>query len=261
MSTPNQDVVQKMLLQMRNSFLEDIPDRLYRLEVLLLGMEERGVDADSFNEFYRIIHSLKGSGGTFGLHIITTICHQLEDILNLTGDSKKESPQLLTVGQQFIDLLHLAVTQIKAGLQDFPEIKNRLNELRSQVSSKQFMVLVVDNSKLSTQLYLQAIAGLPVHPVLVTDGYQALERALNEPFDLLITTNEIPVLRGVALIGALKLSESSSRHIKAILVTSNKEVSVKVSRSTDADYTIFKDSKLLQNLHEKTMLALALGGV
>lgn len=48
-------------------FLEELPERMDRLDQLLIGMEQHGVDSKSFNEFYRTIHSLKGSGGTFGM--------------------------------------------------------------------------------------------------------------------------------------------------------------------------------------------------
>ena len=79
MNSTNSDTFQQMLLQLRKTFLEDMPEKLDRLESLLLEIEKNGDGGEVFNELYRIVHSLKGSGGTHGLHIITTICHQLED--------------------------------------------------------------------------------------------------------------------------------------------------------------------------------------
>jgi chemotaxis protein histidine kinase CheA len=64
MNSANSDTFQQMLLQLRNSFLDEIPEKLDRLDQLLVGMEKSGIDSESFNEFYRIIHSL--SSGTFG---------------------------------------------------------------------------------------------------------------------------------------------------------------------------------------------------
>lgn len=258
MSSINSDTFQQMLLQLRNTFLDDMPERLDCLESLLFAMKNNGTDGEVFNEFYRIIHSLKGNGGTFGLHIITTVCHQLEDLLNTTDGGTKFTPARIDTSMNYVDLLRLTVEQINAGNTNFPQIEERLGELRKQLDQKQFTVLLIDNSKLSTQIYLQALAELPVRPVVMADGLQALMRILTEPFDLLITTNEIPVLNGVALIGALKLSSAKNSHMQTILVTSNKKIAVHLNRTTDADYIIVKDSELAKNLIDSTKRALAI---
>jgi CheY-like chemotaxis protein len=86
-----------------------------------------------------------------------------------------------------------------------------------------------------------------VQAMIMHDGLQALMRALTETFDLIITTNEIPLLNGVALIGALKLSDSRNRNAKTILITANKNIASIRKRASDADY-IIKDAKLPKNL-------------
>ena len=258
MSSINSDTFQQMLLQLRNTFLEEIPEKLDRIDQLLVTMEKSGVDSEPFNEFYRIIHSLKGSGGTFGLHIITTICHQLEDLLNTTEGGAKYTPALIAISLNYVDLLRMVLEQIHAGNESFPQIEERLNKLRKQLSQKNFSVLLVDNSKLSTNIYLRILSELPVQTVVVTDGIFALTRALTEPFDLIITTNEIPVLNGVALIGAIKLSDSKNRNTGTILITSNKNLTATCNRATDPDYTVIKDAKLAQNLADAARRALSI---
>ena len=260
MSATNSDAFQRMLLQLRNTFLEDIPEKLDRLDQLLVAMEKTGVDSESFNEFYRIIHSLKGSGGTFGLHIITTICHQLEDLLNTSDGGTKYTPALISISLNYVDLLRVTLEQIHAGNTNFPQVEEQLSKLRKQLAQKKFTMLLVDNSKLSTQMYLHVLSGLPVQTVVMNDGILALTRALTEPFDLIISTNEIPMLSGSALIGALKLSDSKSRNTKTILVTSNKAIAATKHRSTDPDYTVIKDVNFAQNLAAATRYALSITG-
>lgn len=260
MSSINSDTFQQMLRQLRDTFLEDIPEKLDRLDQLLVAMEKSGVDSESFNEFYRIIHSLKGSGGTFGLHIITTICHQLEDLLNTTDGGAKYTPALIAASLSYVDLLRMVLEQIHAGNESFPQIEEQLNKLRKRLSPKQSTVLLVDNSKLSTSIYLKILSELPVKAVVMNDGIFALTRALTEPFDLIITTNEIPMLSGAALIGALRLSDSRSRNTKTILITSNKSLTTAKHRVTDADHVIIKDAKLAQNLTDAVKRALPSSG-
>lgn len=256
MSNVNPEVFQQMLLKLRNAFLEDVPEKLDRLDQLLLLMEQSGVDRESFNEFYRITHSLKGSGGTHGLNIITTICHQLEDLLNITHGGEKFTPSLIGVSLGYVDLLRIAVEQIHTENMDFTQIEQRLLEMRNQLHQKQYTVMIVESSKLLPQIYQQALAELPVRAVVVVDGLTALRRVLTEPFDVLITAFEIPVLNGVALIGALKLSGAMNRNIKTILITSNQAVAAKKNRATDADYRLIKDDKIAQNLLNTTRMAL-----
>lgn len=138
MNPINSGAFQQMLLQLRNTFLEDMPEKLDRLENLLLEMEKNGVDSDAFGEFYRIIHSLKGSGGTFGLHIITTICHQLEDLLNTTEGGAKYTLALIATSMDYVDLLRVATEQIHAGNTSFPEIEERLSKQLSQKNSRYY---------------------------------------------------------------------------------------------------------------------------
>lgn len=245
-----------MLLQLRLAFLEELPEKLDHLDNILLEIEKNGAGNDIFNELYRIVHSLKGSGGTHGLHIITTICHQLEDLLNTTSSGTKFTPTLANISLAYVDLLRVASQKLITGSDIFTEIEEQLQTLRKQLSQKKFTVLIVDNSKLTSQIFIQALAELPIQPVLITDGLQALMRVLTEPFDLLITTNEIPVLNGSALIGALKLSRTKKAHIKTILITSNKEITGHKHRSTDADYIIVKNAQIGESLLESTKHAL-----
>lgn len=254
-STP--DPLQAVLRQLRGTFLEELPEKFDRLEYLLLEMERNGANTESFNEAYRIVHSLKGSGGTFGLHIITTICHQMEDLLNTTEGGTKFTPRLVAFSLKYLDLLQLAAEQINAGAESFLQVEQQLADLRQQLAPKHFSVLLANNSKLETSICLQTLSNLPVHAVVINDGLEALARALSEHFDLVITANEIPRLNGIALVGALKLSESSLPHIKTILLTSNKAV-IKPDACINADHIILKDGKLSQNLAEAVKSALGI---
>lgn len=255
-TSTNLDAFQQMLLQMRNAFIADVPEKLDQLDNLLFGLEKNGFDSESFNTLYRIVHSLKGSGGTHGLHIITTICHQLEDFLGSLNSQTKFTPELINFCLSYVDLLRTATKQIQIDQDDFQEIENKLPLLRQQFSKKQFTVLIVDNSKLSTQIYLQLFSKMSVNTVAMSDGLQALTRALTEHFDLLITGNEIPSLTGAAIIGALRLSNSPNSHIKSILITANKDCCNDLKRYTDANYVIMKDAKWAENLADAVNRAL-----
>ena len=67
-----------------------------------------------------------------------------------------------------------------------------------------------------------------------------------EYFDLLITSTEVAMLNGRALIAALNLSQTGRQKTRSILLTSQKDLHCK--RSTDPDCIIHKDADFLDAL-------------
>lgn len=248
----NTEMLQKMLRQMRNVFLEEMAERLDPLDNLLLAMEKQGKASDEdFNDLYRGIHSIKGSGGTYGIHIISTICHQFEDQLNSVADHLSALPQaFFDHAFNYVELIRATADQARKGADSFPEIEKTLLELHDKTFAVERAILVVEGSRLSSKMYLQALTGLPVHTVTMENGYDALLRAMNEPFDILITSLEVPVLNGRALIGALRLSSSPNRNISTILLTSNTELEKQKKRASDANYVIVKNPAAMAHLHD-----------
>jgi HPt (histidine-containing phosphotransfer) domain-containing protein len=247
-SNPGAAAFQQMLAQLRAAFLAELPEKLNHLESLILALEQSSGIDEPFHDLYRSVHSLKGSGGTHGLHIITAICHQQEDLLTATASKGSASKETIGNLLAYVDLLRQAVGEISQGHTAFPLVEQKLAELRQALSAKLYSVLLVDNSKLSTSIYLQILKGFPVRAIVVDDGYLALMRILTEPFDLLISANEIPILNGAALIGALRLSHSKNQAIKTVLITSNAKIVQHRKRNTDADYIIPKDAHIAKNL-------------
>lgn len=242
------DAFHQALLKLRESYLEELPEKLDRLEHLLLEIERNSADSETLDEVFRIVHSMKGSGGTFGLHILTTICHELEDLFSTAGGGASFGKNLVSASLSYVDLLRLAHEKYQTGDESFTQVDEQLNNLRKQVAPRVSTILLVENSKLSTNLYLHVLSELPVKVVVMNDGPNALIRALTEPFDLIITNHELPVLNGRALIAAVKLADATRRKPKTILITSNKKLASARNRTADPDCTLFKDANLAQHL-------------
>lgn len=246
-----QDSVQQMLGQLRESFLADMAERLDRMDNLLMRIEKGEQVEEQFQALYREVHSMKGSGGIYGLHIISSICNQWEDYLNSIADfAASLSPEFIDSSLGYIDLLRETVTLARKGQEAFPETERKLRALFARTFAKPYSILIVDHSRLAVNIYTQALSKLPVRPVAMHDGYAALLRALTEPFDMLITALETPILNGTALIGAIRLSGSKNKEMKTILVTSNPIVQRHSNRATDADFMIVKDARIAQNLKD-----------
>ncbi len=90
-----------LLAGMRDDFIRDLPERCDLLEQCVLALERgRG---GAFDDLYRHIHSLKGFGGTFGIELITRICHQFESFISEAR--KRFDPLAVSYALSYVDLL------------------------------------------------------------------------------------------------------------------------------------------------------------
>jgi len=77
-----------------HEFLEEASELIEKFSNIVLKMEVVGTEApNQFNECFRLIHTLKGSGACVGLIHLPEAAHQLETKLNLLR--KAERPALL----------------------------------------------------------------------------------------------------------------------------------------------------------------------
>lgn len=246
----NPAMIQDMLQALRRSFLTELPERLDRLEQQLFALEEREEGArEIFNDLYRGIHSIKGSGGTFGLHIITSICHEIEDFLNLPPlEAPRFDRAFVDNGLLYIDLLRAVCDQASAGDKEFPDVESRLATLHDTIFARKFTALVVVNSKLTRDMCHEVLQASSIHWVDENDGLAALHRLLTQPFNLLVASSELPLLKGEAVISALSLSQVGYKRTTSILISASPVVASRRKRDIDPDYVLARDAQLLPRL-------------
>lgn len=241
--------MQAILAQLQREFIEHLPHKLSMLENLVTSLQGQTSDTPRFHELLREVHSLKGSGGTYGLHVISTICHQLEDFISQTASTSPTfTPEFPLACLRHIDLLYEVAEGAKAGQLDFSAILLQLHSLRDTLQSAPFSALVIENSRLTQQIIVELMREMHIQPTVVSDGYKGLFRALNEPYNLIVTSSELPILNGYALSGALRLSDSKNRKIPIVLISSDTSARDKSHRKTDPSHVIVKDTHLLDNL-------------
>lgn len=232
----------ELLANLQAEFVGELDERIHRMETLTLAFEKSGYAQHDFDALYRVVHSLKGTAGSFGFSILSAICHAYEDYLNA---DQRNNKQFLNNCLSYIDLLRLANDRIHLKQTDFSEIEASIRKLRERHFAKPFTALLVVTSKVNGQVCRQALADLPIQIVQLDDGLQALTRLLSEPFDLLITSQEVKTLNGMALISAIRLANRPGRAIKTILLTSQ---SGTIPAAIQPDHVVMKDKHLDRNL-------------
>ncbi len=214
----NIEQMELMLQKLQQTFLNELPERCDRIESGILALGKAPLNQEQFNELYRNVHSLKGSGGTYGLGIITTICHQLENFI--TESAGRFDDTFVSHALAYNDLVRKVAASAQQKKPDYAPLEVELETIQAQRLQTRRAVLVADPSLLMMKLYQKALIKLPLQLAFVGDGLIALERLMRERFDFMIIARELKNLNGVAVTAALRLSGSRNQNIPIIMVTS-----------------------------------------
>ena len=240
------DQVKQMLAALREGYLRDLPGYVDDIEQVLLQLERGGFELDLCRELYRQVHSLKGSGGTYGMSFISDVCHPLEDLLT----NLLEHPACLHVtvdnALQYVDLLRKACFIYSAKLEPGEDLKANLHVLRRSISRHSHAAMMVESSDVVVAAMRDILTEYGFRFELANDGYTALGRVLAEPFDVLITSLENPRLNGLALISAVQKSGNKTARTKTILLTTSEHLDQQVQ----PDYVLKKNAELKRRFRE-----------
>lgn len=248
MSDANSNV-DNLLSALKDSLLAEIPERCEFMEEHILALESDQTFTSAFNELFRAIHSLKGSGATVGLPIISSISHQFEDMLSVIDSEKSNLKEnSIDVMLKYNDLLKSSALRLTNNNLDHEFVESELEKLKLLSNPAQYTCMFVEQSNLLSRVVCKELESLPVSVTVIKNGLVALERLLQEKFDFLITSKELPVLNGVALICALRKSESRNAKIPCIITTS-KDKPLPLN-DLDSIIVIKKDKQLTESLIE-----------
>ncbi len=235
------DDVALLLAEMQADFLDELPDRCNRLEAGVFALEQG--ESGAFDELYRELHSLKGSGGMFGVPIITTICHQFESFVSVA--KTRVDKKVASTALAYVDLLRTTIEASGRDVKGVAAIEVALEKMRVESLSGKASVLMVDPSDTVRMLYKGTVDAQSVKLVTMDSGMAALERMLHEPFDLLVISRELPDLNAIAVVAALRESRCRNSKLPVIVVSSNP---APAPLYLEINTLIRRDAKLLPTL-------------
>ena len=232
--------VSDILDNLRDAFLDDMPTRIITIEEEIMSSK----DADTYDELFRVVHSLKGTAGSYSFHDLTKVAHVMEDVMQ-TLMQQNEFGQTSTVDilLKFIDILRDTTESLIESKTAPLDIDERLDSLRDLVFKESIDVLVVEPSKLYASLIEYSLQNLSVNFTFKDDGLPALDSLLLYKYDVLITSLECPRLNGDALVAALRLVHNFNKDIKVILVSSRDKDQV----TNKNDFDVILDRKKIKD--------------
>jgi two-component system, chemotaxis family, sensor kinase CheA len=99
-------------------FVVESQERLARMELALLTLEEQPGDRDALDEVFRVVHTIKGDAATVGMRDLADFSHRVEDTLDLLrAGTHRMSSQLATFLLRAVDVLRDLVGEAAGGAQ------------------------------------------------------------------------------------------------------------------------------------------------
>jgi len=209
--------LESLLAELQAEFLDELPGRCDDLETAVLSLETKQPGA--FDELFRQVHSLKGTGGGVGIAIITPVCHQFETYI---GESKQRfDRKAASVALAYVDLIRRTIAPSGREPTGIAAIEQALEQMRVASLSGRASILLVEPSQTVRMLFQKEFASASTQVQILKNGLEALDRLLREPFDVLIISRELPDLNAIAVMAALREARCRNSDIPVILISSN----------------------------------------
>jgi CheY-like chemotaxis protein len=189
--------------------------------VRLLALERAPADPLPIREMFLSAHSVKGAAAILGLDDLRDLAHAMEDVLAALRDTGQpldaETADLLfrTV-DRLGELVERAVPGGPSGDRAAADLADALR-VRAAGAPTQGVpapagrpagapprVLLVEDSATVRMLETMQLVDAGIEVEAAGDGRQALLRALDEPYDVVVTGVEVRGLRGLDLVAALR---------------------------------------------------------
>ncbi len=124
--------------QYMDIFIEESKENLQRMNQLLLELENNPHNLSLLNEIFRIAHTLKGMSGTMGYNKVSSLTHEMENVLQLIRN--KEMPidgSLIDILFECFDALEEYINQlVKYGIEGEGDPKPLIKKLNMLITKK-----------------------------------------------------------------------------------------------------------------------------
>lgn len=122
-----------MIEKFQQRFIEEAREHCDRLDQYLLELEQDVGNQANVDEIFRILHSLKGSGGMFGFHLLSEFTHELESVYQFIRDGK------LDIDSRIVDFT-LRCSDVLRNLLN-PEISEDIKRVVNQLKGEANLVI------------------------------------------------------------------------------------------------------------------------
>ena len=214
--------LEMILADMRQEFIVETTDRLEEVERAVDAIKNRTGNVDNnIMEIKRLMHTIKGGGGSFGFPTVSKLAHAFEDYLETTGDVRNiVAEDVLLFSDAISSILDAGVepddTHAQMMLRSLPTGRGQSGQ---KMVDKGVAMLVMPRG-VQRKFIAQELAqfGYKVH--ILDDPIRAIEMAITLNPDFVISTLSLDRVNGMELAWVLQMI-ASTRKIKYAVVTAD----------------------------------------
>src|SRR5690625_3567748 len=191
-------------------FLDESGEHLQSVNDNLLKLEKHPQDLSLVSEIFRSAHTLKGMAATMEFKDITSLTHQMENVLDKIRHNK------LAVSTEVIDITFIAIECLEEMVQAISEGNDGKKDVTALVARLKHME---KGSSASEQLEVQPeianIGTVELDDYQVTVIDQAKEQGF-QAFQIIVRLREDCILKGVRAYMAFEALETHGEFIKTV---------------------------------------------
>ena len=239
---------------LQDEYAQELPEIFDSVEKNLMNIEALKDVEKSLKDLRRIIHSLKGTAGSYELGWVSTMCHQFEDQLDDFLEESEELPKnSIQIFLNYIDLSRSYVSDFIGGSVEVDKYEVNLAKLRSSKEEtaevgERKKVLLVESGVTLLKAYKGLVSSLGMDYSTAHSGRDGFERLLIEKYDYLITGHATGIVDGPCLIAITKVFNGASKGVKTILTTSNEQLDLTPEQIPD--FLIEKKLGMMEKIKE-----------
>jgi len=240
------------IARLKGDFIDNSLDKLDEIDNIINAIysncENRG---EKFFQLQRDVHSIKGSAGTHGLHLLTLVAHRLEDYIE--ASSRLTQEQWRSV-QEYVDVMRkLLNTGIEPTenertkiLQSLPHAQQKSDAAFSEQKKKRVTILIVMPPGVQRKAMGRELASCGFDLSFTDRPVEAIRLVMDLQPDAVISDHNFRNMTGSELANVLQ-DIKITQHIPFALLDGGSAAGADIPESTRI---IHKDSKFADDLTE-----------
>lgn len=212
----------EQLIALQREYLPQVKDQIEETEDHLESLRDRYNDI-TYRTFVGLIHSIKGTSGSYEMKLLGTICHTFEDYLNTISFEIINDKQIKNC-YSFLDLAHEYVEDFRP-LEKFNQdsIKEKLKGLSKLIGTEKKIhkIIISGPSKFLDKAYRQALSEFNISFTSISSPKEVLEKLKTEQFHSLITPYVLPEIKVEDLIEQIRMLPPPNCYLNIILISAN----------------------------------------
>ncbi len=230
------------LAQLRNAYVEHLPERIRELEDLLEKIREKQDDEAGMYALHSLVHKISGSGTTFGLPELSAVCAGMETRMKARLDAKEAvtSEDLAAFTAEMATVKEIARKATMGPGESHPAEEEE--EDAGETSTRKY-ILLADDAIFLRRRFAIALQKGGFRVKEAGNGEEVLEMARRHRPDLILMDVMMPVMNGLEATRRLRENQAL-KDVPVIMLTTKGTVNdVRTALSLGIDDYITKPAE------------------